>query len=326
MSNYLILGANSFSGSRFIGSLLDSGHNVVALGRSPQLAKPLRIYEESNTLIFEQFSMDEKLESLRNFKHVEECEYVVNFAAQSMVSQSWDSPQDWYQTNIVDFSTLIADLYKKVEFKKFIQFTTPEVYGNTEGWIKESFDFSPSTPYAISRAASDFHLRALFENQQFPVIFTRAANVYGPGQPLYRIVPKIFMSGLMREKLELHGGGKSVRSFIEMDDVSDALMKIVERGIVGDTYHISTNQLLSISQLVEKCAEMLDVSPADLVEMGPERPGKDQAYKLDSSKLREELDWTDTVSIEHGLAQTLNWVQKNYKELLTFPRDYRHRK
>ena len=326
MSNYLILGANSFSGSRFIESLLTSGHNVVALGRSPQLAKPLRIYEESSKLIFEQFSMDQKLESLSNFKHVETCEYVVNFAAQSMVSQSWDSPEDWYQTNIVDFSSLIADLKKKVKFKRFIQFTTPEVYGNTEGWIEESFNFSPSTPYAISRAASDFHLRALFENQQLPVIFTRAANVYGPGQPLYRIIPKLFMSGLMREKLELHGGGKSVRSFIEMEDVSGALMKIIERGIAGDTYHISTNQLLSISQLVEKCAEMLDISATDLIEMSPERPGKDLAYKLDSSKLRKELDWTDTVSIEDGLAQTLNWVQNNFDELVNFPREYKHRK
>lgn len=326
MSKFLILGANSFSGSRFIASLLNSGHNVVALGRSPLLAEPLRIYEESSNLIFEQFSMDQKLESLSNLKHIETCEYIVNFAAQSMVSQSWDSPEDWYQTNVVDFSTLIADLNKKVNFEKFIQFTTPEVYGTTEGWIKESFIFSPSTPYAISRAASDFHLRALFETQNFPVIFTRAANVYGPGQPLYRIIPKLFMSGLMREKLELHGGGKSVRSFIEMEDVSDALMRIIERGVLGDTYHISTNQLLSISQLVEMCAEMLDISATDLIEMGPERPGKDFAYKLDSSKLRKELDWTDSINIKDGLTQTLKWVQNNFDKLVNFPREYKHRK
>lgn len=326
MSNFLILGANSFSGSRFIGSLLNLGHHVVALGRSPKLAKPLRIYEDSETLIFEQLSMDQKIESLRNLKHVEKCEYVVNFAAQSMVAQSWNTPEDWYQTNIVDFSMLISDLKSRVNFRKFIQFTTPEVYGNTKGWIKESFNFSPSTPYAISRAASDFHLRALFENEQFPVIFTRAANVYGPGQPLYRIIPKIFISGLIGEKLQLHGGGKSIRSFIEMKDVSEALIRIVERGIVGDTYHISTNQLLSINQIVEKCVKMLGISSTDLIEMSPDRPGKDHAYKLDSSKLRTELDWVDTVSIETGLEQTLNWVQNNLEELIQFPREYRHRK
>jgi dTDP-glucose 4,6-dehydratase len=213
--------------------------------------------------IFHQVDLNSGLNTIAEIVSKHQVEFIFNFAAQSMVAQSWNSPEDWYQTNVVSLSLLGNLLVKEKSIKKFVHFTTPEVYGSTSGWLKESFNFAPSTPYAISRAAGDWHLKTLFENNGFPVIFTRAANVYGSGQQLYRIIPKTILSALTGKKLSLHGGGKSIRSFIHINDVSTALIAIMNSGEVGQSYHISTNEMISIFDLVQELATLLGVEVND---------------------------------------------------------------
>jgi dTDP-glucose 4,6-dehydratase len=200
------------------------------------------------------------------------------------------------------------------------------VYGSTNGWIRENFNFSPNTPYAVSRAAGDWHLKALYENFDFPVIFTRASNVYGPGQPLYRIVPRVIVSALTGRKIPLQGGGKSVRSFIHVNDVNLALNAILKSGVPGESYHISTNSLVTIRELVEIVAIKLGVDFQNLVEMAPDRPGKDFAYQLDSQKIRTEMFWEDTISLSQGIDMTVDWAKENLEELSKLPLDYIHRR
>jgi dTDP-glucose 4,6-dehydratase len=210
------------------------------------------------------------------------------------------------------------------KLKKFINFTTPEVYGNTTGKITENWQFNPTTPYAISRAAGDYHLKALYENFNFPVIFTRTANVYGPYQKLYRVIPKLILKVLNGEKFQLQGEGKSLRSFIHSEDVSSALMKIMQDGAVGDSYHISTEQVVSIRQLVERILSKLGLDFESNVELVPDRIGKDKAYLLDSKKIRSELDWNDSILLNEGLDQTIEWIQRDWALLRTFKTDYVH--
>ena len=109
-----------------------------------------------------------------------------------MVAQSWENPVHWYKTNIIS-QVALHDKLRKRNFLKYVHVTTREVYGSTDkGWIKECFDFSPST-HAVSRASCDLHLMSTFKAYNFPVVFTRAANVYGPGQQLYRIIPRTML-------------------------------------------------------------------------------------------------------------------------------------
>jgi dTDP-glucose 4,6-dehydratase len=276
--------------------------------------------------IFHQVDLNSGLNTIAEIVSKHQVEFIFNFAAQSMVAQSWNSPEDWYQTNVVSLSLLGNLLVKEKSIKKFVHFTTPEVYGSTSGWLKESFNFAPSTPYAISRAAGDWHLKALFENYGFPVIFTRAANVYGPGQQLYRIIPKTIISALTGKKLSLHGGGKSIRSFIHMNDVSTALTAIMNSGEVGQSYHISTNEMISIFDLVQELASLLGVQVDELIEQGPERAGKDFAYQLSSEKIRIELGWSDDVTLGKGLQDTLAWTKSNLDTLMTLPDTYEHKR
>ena len=178
--------------------------------------------------------------------------YILNFAAQGMVAESWDAPEDWYNTNLLSQVKFIENLKNYNFIEKYIQFTTPEVYGNTNGWIDETQHFNPTTPYAVSRAAFDFHLKNMHEAYNFPVIFTRAANVYGPGQQLYRIIPRTIMAIKLKEKFPLHGNGLSERSFVHIQDVAEAISLIIKNGDIGNTYHISTNNVISINSLVKK--------------------------------------------------------------------------
>jgi dTDP-glucose 4,6-dehydratase len=242
-----------------------------------------------------------------------------------MVGESWLYPDHWMMTNVVS-AVRLHDLLRNYDgLERYVHVTTPEAYGSTEGWVKEDAPFNPSTPYAVSRAAGDMSLRTYFANYQFPVVFTRAANVYGPGQQLYRIVPRTIVAAMTGQKLRLDGGGKSIRVFIHMTDVSDATVKIGRKGTLGDTYHISGYELVSIRTLVEMILARLGKSFEDCVEIGPERPGKDTAYTLDSFKLRTELGWRDTYSLEQGIDDVIAWARRFEADMAKLPTKYDHK-
>jgi dTDP-glucose 4,6-dehydratase len=328
MKKILIIGSNSFSGSNFVNNQLNEEYEVFATSRSEELNRVFLPYKKNsrlNNFHFSQLDLNKNLEELMNLIKKERISQIVNFAAQSMVGQSWDTPEHWYMTNTVSTIKFHNQL-KNLDFlDKYVHISTPEVYGSCEGLIKEHRNYNPSTPYATSRAAADMSLKNFYDTYNFPVVFTRAANVFGEYQQLYRIVPKAIISFLIKEKVPLHGGGESVRSFIHMDDVSKATNKILNHGNIGDIYHISTKQNISIKSLVEMIAQQLGISFEDNVEITQDRKGKDSAYLLDSSKLRETLNWEDTISLEQGIEKTITWVKDNLEVLLKQPMNYIHK-
>jgi dTDP-glucose 4,6-dehydratase len=325
---YLILGSNSFSGASFADFLSAAGHDVIATSRSPEPHDALLPYKwekRPGKVRFERIDLNHDLDALKALLNRERPTHVVNFAAQSMVGESWINPDHWMMTNVVSAVRLHDILRNYDGLDRYVHVTTPEAYGSTEGWVREDTPFNPSTPYAVSRAASDMSLRTYFANYQFPVVFTRAANVYGPGQQLYRIIPRTIVAAMGGQKLKLDGGGKSVRVFIHMTDVSDATVRIGRTGTLGDTYHISGYELVSIRGLVEMILKRLGKSFEDCVELGPERPGKDTAYTLDSFKLRTELGWRDTISLEQGVDDVIRWAERFGPEIDKLPSKYEHK-
>jgi dTDP-glucose 4,6-dehydratase len=328
MGKTLVIGSNSFSGAQFVSYLLDQGHEVVGVSRSPEpnpVFLPYRWGGKDAGFRFQQIDINHDLDALVALMKAEHTTHVVNFAAQSMVGQSWQFPDQWMMTNVVS-TVRLHDRIRQLDFlERYVHVTTPEVYGSTEGFITEDTPFNPSTPYAVSRAAGDMSLRTFFDAYNFPVLYTRAANVFGPGQPLYRIVPRTIFFLLTGRKLQLHGGGHSRRSFIHMRDVSEATWRIATHGRLGECYHISTNHIVSIRELVEMLCAKLGVSFEDSVEVVGDRLGKDAAYLLDSTKLRTELDWADKISLEQGVDDTIAWVRDNLDVLKTQPIDYIHK-
>ena len=325
---YLIIGSNSYSGATFADFLAASGHDVLATSRSEephQAFLPYKWQKRPGRVRFQRIDLNHDLDGLKALLGSERPTHIVNFAAQSMVGESWLHPEHWMMTNVVSTVRLHEMLRNYDGLERYVHVTTPEVYGSTDGWVKENAVFNPSTPYAVSRAAADMSLRTYFANYQFPVVFTRAANVYGPGQQLYRIVPRTIVAAMGGQKLRLDGGGKSVRVFIHMTDVSDATLKIARTARPGDTYHISGYELVSIRTLVEMILKRLGKSFDDCVEIAPERPGKDTAYMLDSIKLRTELGWRDTVSLETGVDDVIRWAERFSSDLAKLPAKYDHK-
>ena len=323
----LVVGSNSFSGASFAGYALEQGAHVIGVSRSPEPVDAMLPYKwrEHGNFSFHQLDLNLHLPGIMRLIADSTPAYVVNFAAQSMVAESWRDPGDWFMTNAV--STIkFHDALRKCGFlKRYVHVSTPEVYGSCSGFVTEDFAFNPSTPYAVSRAAADMSLRTFHAAYGFPVVTTRAANVYGPGQQLYRIIPRTILFILLGRKLQLHGGGASTRSFIHMRDVADATWRIMLGGESGGTYHISTGEVISVRELVERICRKLDVGFDDHVEMAGERLGKDAAYHLDSSKLRTALGWQDHVDLDQGLDECIAWVREHFAVLRKLPYDYIHK-
>ncbi len=323
------MGSNSFSGASFAAHALAKGARVYGLSRSAQLHEaflPYRWCGNEENFSFHACDLNHDLDGIMELLARERPDYFVNFAAQSMVGQSWDTPEDWYRTNVLSLTSLFNRMRQECDYlKRYVHITTPEVYGSTESWVRENTCFSPSTPYAVSRAAGDMSLKTFVDAYGFPAVSTRAANVYGPGQQLYRIIPRTILFIRLGKKLQLHGGGHSDRSFIHINDVCDATWKVMTKGAIGECYHISTNEIITIRRLVERICQRMNVAVDDVAESVGERLGKDSTYMLDSSRIRDALAWTDKTSLDQGLDDCIAWVDRNLDVLKTQQMDYIHK-
>ena len=327
---FFIIGSNSFSGSNMVNLLLSKNHQVIGISRSNEIEKEFLNYKQNkNIKKFKFYKIDINKRSQRiklkdiilKFKP----NVVVNYLAQGMVEQSWINPEDWYQTNLVSQTIFYKSIQKFKFIDKIIHVSTPEVYGSNYEKIKENTKFNPSTPYAISRAAMDLHLLSLYKNFHLPIILTRTSNIYGPGQQLYRIIPKAFMCSKKKIKLNLHGGGNSVRSFIFMDDASEATYILSQKGKIGETYHISNNDFISIKKLVLEISKIQNISFKKLCKKEADRIGKDKVYKLNFDKLKK-LNWSPKVKLNKGLLTTKKWIDNNFNILMKKELHYKHKK
>ena len=315
MSKFLVIGSNSFSGQSFIKYILQKKDvkKVFCVSRSSNKKfSPEEFNIFSKKVFFTKININNEKSSklIKRLIIKNEINYIINYASQSMVGESWIYPIDWYRTNVIGTISLVEGLRGVNCIKKFIHFTTPEVYGSQNKFQKESFSFNPSTPYAISRACSDYHLKLLHKEFNFPVIFTRASNVYGEFQDFYRLIPKAFIFAKNKMIFPLQGSGISKRNFIHIDDVSEAIYQIFKKGKIGETYHISSKNMHSIKNIVEKIYKLYDLNPKNYLDIKEERVGKDLFYKLDSSKLRKNIKWSQKISLEDGLIRYKSWFQK----------------
>jgi dTDP-glucose 4,6-dehydratase len=332
---FLVLGSNSFSGATFVATALEAGADVVGISRSPEPDEALLPYKwpprdqpaggPRGRFTFHALDFNRDLDRIEALILEARPDYIVNFAAQGMVAQSWEHPEHWYQTNVVATARLV-DRLKTLDFlKKFVQVSTPEVYGSTSGLVQETAPFNPSTPYAVSKAACDMNLLAYQKAFGFPVVFTRAANVCGPGQPLYRIIPRTVLCILTGQKLRLEGGGTSVRSFIHMRDVAEGTLEVARRGMPGDVYHLATDQNQTIREVVEEICRQMGARFDDCVETTPPRLAQDPAYLLDCTKARTEFGWQPHRTVADVIRETIDWMKHNLDRLRKIPADYVHK-
>ena len=327
---FIIIGSNSFSGASFIDYVLNDNPEakVVGVSRSPEHKSCFLPYKKNSTgrFKFYQLDLNKQLEEIMSVIKEFQPDYIVNFAAQGMVAQSWEAPEQWFQTNCIALMNLANRLTSEQYLKRYVQISSPEVYGSCNYLKEEDAKLNPSTPYAASKACGDLSLYPFFLNKGFPLVYTRATNVYGPYQQLYRIIPRSVLFIKKGVKIPLQGGGKAVKSYIHIKDVCDATLRIARNGRNGEVYHISPNgEGTSIYALVKIICEKLGRKVEDCIEVVGDRVGQDTMYVIDSSKIRRELRWNPLISLDQGIDDVIAWVEEYYNELINTPMDYIHK-
>jgi len=324
----VVIGSNSFSGSDFIDLLLeDEGNEVTGISRSPEKSAVFLPYKRHRAADFTFHQLDLNTDSARIIELLDslEPEYVVNFAAQSEVAPSWEHPEQWFETNVVALARLTNALKERAYLRRYVHISSPEVYGACEGRVTESAPLNPTTPYAASKAAADLFLFTLVKNFQFPLVMIRATNVYGAHQQLWKIIPRSVIYLKMGNRIQLHGGGVAVKSFIHIRDVSRGELAAMAQGQPGGIYHLSPDRGYAVRDIVHSLCDLMGHDYEASTVAAEERLGQDAAYVIDSNRAREEFGWASTIPLEEGLSRVVGWVEANWREIQGEALEYVHR-
>ena len=319
-----ILGAGSCFALNLARQLVDRGDEVFGISRSPMRPAPFTLGLEAEPLFrYERGHLVAGLPRVMGYLDSFRPDAVINFAALCEVGLSWNHALDYYETNLMSLVRLTNELAQRSWFKRFVQIGSSEVYGSVDRNVGENQVYNPSSPYAASKAAFDFHLQAIARHQSFPGVILMPSNGYCEGQTLNRIIPKTIIAALTGQKLKLQGGGVARKSYLHGDDISQAVKIVLDKGAIGEVYNVGPVEPISIRSVVGILAVALGKRFDEVAEVAPERTGQDSQYWLDSTKIKA-LGWKQTISLLDGLDRMITWVKK-YPELLTMDQSYTHR-
>ena len=240
---------------------------------------------------------------------ISDCDCVVNFAAESHVDRSILDPSPFLNSNILGVFTIL-DIIKNQK-KRLVHVSTDEVYGTIlEGSATENTRFNPSSPYSATKASAELLINSYVKTYDVDAVITRCTNNYGPRQFNEKLIPKTI--GLCNEnkKIPVYGTGTSIRDWIHVEDHCKAIMLVLEKGITGESYNISSSNELSNLTLVTKILEILNKSEEN-IQFVENRAGEDTRYSLDSSKIYQELGWIPMINFNEGLKKTIQWYISN---------------
>ena len=333
MKKFLVTGGAGFIGSAVIRYLIsETDHLVLNLDKltyAGNLASLSEIDANPRYQFVQGDIADTTLASklFANFQP----EIVMHLAAESHVDRSIDGPADFIQTNIVGTSALLeaSRAYwrelpedKKGAFR-FHYISTDEVYGslNDTGLFTEETAYDPSSPYSASKASSDHLVRAWYRTYGLPVLVTNCSNNYGPYQFPEKLIPLVILNALEGKALPIYGNGQQIRDWLHVEDHAKALYKVVTEGKIGATYNIGGHNEKTNLEVVHTLCDLLDEfrpkhlgsikSYRDLITYVTDRPGHDQRYAIDATKIDRELGWVPEETFETGLRKTVEWYLDN---------------
>ncbi len=236
---------------------------------------------------------------------------VINFAAESHVDRSIESPLSFVQTNIVGTGVLL-DSARRHGVRRFLQVSTDEVYGSlgSEGRFSEESPLQPSSPYSASKTGADLLALACHHTYGQDVVVTRCSNNYGPYQFPEKLIPLMIVTALADRPLPVYGDGLNVRDWIHVEDHCSAVMSVLLKGRAGEVYNIGADSEMRNIDVVKQILAALG-KPESLIEFVKDRPGHDRRYAIDSSKISSEIGWKPQRRFDEGLISTVQWYLEN---------------
>ena len=327
MQNIIVTGGLGFIGSNLIKLLLDKKFKVINIDKVTYSSNFYNTFEFKDNVNYKFYKC-----SLNNHKKLG---YIINkykpigifnLAAETHVDRSIDNPKNFIHSNILGVYNLLESFKKysqKYKNTKLIHISTDEVYGDVlTGRSNEKYQYKPSSPYAASKASSDHLVYSYVRTYKIPAIVTNCSNNYGPKQHPEKLIPKLIYNIKNNKPLPIYGKGKNSREWIHVMDHCEALIKVFQKGKIGEFYNIGSNKNLSNIQI---CRLLLQIAK-NKIKLGSntkiifikDRPGHDVRYALNSSKIKKELKWAPQKSFKIGLEETIDWYLKNnnyYKSL-----------
>ena len=326
----LITGGAGFIGSALVRHLIENtDHIVINVDKLTYAGnlESLTEVENHERYSFHQLDILDR-DGIDALLASEQPDAIMHLAAESHVDRSIDGPADFIETNIVGTYTLLeaARKYWKESGKENFRFhhiSTDEVYGDLgpEGLFTETTPYAPSSPYSSSKASSDHLVRAWHRTYGLPVVITNCSNNYGPYQFPEKLIPVILLNALAGKSLPVYGDGSQIRDWLFVDDHARALMEVVIKGELGETYNIGGhNEKKNIDVVHTICSILDEVRPekpngiskySDLITFVKDRPGHDVRYAIDATKIKNDLGWTPEETFETGIRKTVLWYLEN---------------
>ena len=325
----LVTGGAGFIGSAVVRLAISRGYEVVNVDALTYAACLENVASAADSPLYAFEQVD-----IRNRKNLDitfakhKPDVVMHLAAESHVDRSIDGPGAFIETNIVGTFNVLEAARKywlesgKPEEFRFHHISTDEVFGSlpNDPTVKftEKTPYDPRSPYSASKASSDHLVRAWHETYGLPVVLTNCSNNYGPFHFPEKLIPVIILNALAGKALPVYGDGSNIRDWLYVEDHADALLLVAEQGASGASYNIGGENECTNLQLVKMLCDILDDrrpkstgNYADQITFVTDRPGHDARYAIDPSRIREELGWQPSVTIEVGLARTVDWYLKN---------------
>ncbi|MBN9436695.1 dTDP-glucose 4,6-dehydratase [Bosea sp. (in: a-proteobacteria)] len=331
MKRYLVTGGAGFIGSAVVRHLIgQTQHQVLVVDKLTYAGNRdnLKPVADDPRLSFLQADIGDQAAMRRAFAEFAP-DIVMHLAAESHVDRSIDGPAAFIETNIVGSFVLLQETlrhYRSLPAAaqagfRFHQISTDEVFGSlgAEGLFTESSPYQPNSPYSASKAASDHLARAWHHTYGLPVVLSNCSNNYGPYHFPEKLIPLMILNALEGKALPVYGSGANVRDWLHVEDHARALALIAEKGKIGESYNVGGSAERSNLQVVEAICGLMDELAPDtgigprrgLIAFVADRPGHDQRYAIDATKIERELGWRPQESFESGLRKTVSWYLAN---------------
>ena len=322
----LVTGGAGFIGSAVVRRAVAAGHGVVNVDCLTYAAclENVASVADSPLYAFEEVDIRDGAALARVFaRHRPDA--VMHLAAESHVDRSIDGPGAFIDTNVRGTYELLEaarDYWQaqgKPEGFRFHHISTDEVFGSlgAEGQFTEATPYDPRSPYSASKAASDHLVRAWYHTYGLPVVLSNCSNNYGPFHFPEKLIPVVILNALAGKAIPVYGQGQNVRDWLYVEDHASALLEVVQKGALGRSYNIGGENEATNIDLVHRICAVLDARRPDaapharLIEFVTDRPGHDLRYAIDATRIREELGWRPSVTLDEGLARTVDWYLAN---------------
>ncbi|MGD1884133.1 MAG: dTDP-glucose 4,6-dehydratase [Paracoccaceae bacterium] len=322
----LVTGGCGFIGSAVVRQAAAAGHEIINVDKMTYAANAANVEDVSgsNLYSFEHVDICDAPEIARVFAD-HRPDAVMHLAAESHVDRSIDGPGAFIETNLIGTYVLLQAALKywesvdRPDAFRFHHISTDEVFGSLggTGMFTEETPYDPRSPYSASKAGSDHLVRAWGETYGLPVVLTNCSNNYGPYHFPEKLIPKVILNALQGKPIGVYGTGENVRDWLYVEDHADALIHVLTRGEVGRSYNIGGENEAQNIQIVRTICSLLDQHRPDgaphdqLIEFVTDRPGHDMRYAIDPTRIRLELGWRPSVTLEQGLEKTVDWYLAN---------------